>query len=326
MMRSLCFVAVTALLARFVGDVSAAAPDYPTKPIRYIVATGPGGASDLVGRTISPPLSEILGVQIVVDNRSGAGNTVGAEIAARAVPDGYTLLSCNIASLAVGPALYKNLSYDPERDFAPLGLIANNPNAFTVNPSIQATTISQLIELAKANPGKLNYASGGVGTSPQLSMELFRMEAGIDLVHVAYKGVGPAQLDLMAGRVQAMTSTVPSVLSLVRSGKVRALAVTSKQRDPQLPEVPTLAESGMPDFEVVSWQGLCTNAGAPQRVLRRLRSALAAVLAQPDTQKRILNQGFQLYVMSAEKSAAYMKAERLRWAKVAKDLGIAQQQ
>ncbi len=324
-MRSLCFVAVTALLT-FIGNVSAAAPEYPTKPIRYIVATGPGGASDLVGRTIAPPLSEILGVQIVVDNRSGAGNTVGAEIAARAAPDGYTLLSCNIASLAVGPALYKNLSYDPERDFASLGLIANNPNAFSVNPSVQATTIGQLIELAKANPGKLNYASGGVGTSPQLSMELFTMQAGIDLVHVPYKGVGPAQLDLMAGRVQVMTSTVPSVLSLARSGKVRALVVTSKQRDPQLPDVPTLAESGMPDFEVVSWQGLCTNAGAPRHVLRRLRRALAEVLAQPETQKRILNNGFQLYVMSADKAAAYMKAERVRWAKVVHDLGIAQQQ
>jgi tripartite-type tricarboxylate transporter receptor subunit TctC len=274
---------------------------------------------------MAPALSEILGVQIVVDNRAGAGNTVGAEIAARAVPDGYTLLSCNIASLAIGPALYKNLAYDPGRDFASLGLIANNPNAFSVNLSVQATTLSQLIALAKAEPGKLNYASGGVGTSPQLSMELFRMQAGIDMVHVPYKGVGPAQLDLMAGRVQAMTSTVPSVLSLVRGGKVRALAVTSRQRDPQLPEVPTVAESGVPDFEVVSWQGLCTNAGAPQRVLRRLRSALAAALTRADTQKRILDQGFQLYIMSAEKAAAYMNAERVRWAKVVKDLRIAQQ-
>jgi tripartite-type tricarboxylate transporter receptor subunit TctC len=280
------------------------------------VATGPGGASDLIGRILAPPLSEVLGVQIVVDNRSGAGNTVGAEIAARAVPDGYTLLSCNIASLAVGPALYKNLSYDPERDFAPLGLVANNPNAFSVNPSVKATNLSQLVALAKANPGKLNYASGGVGTSPQLSMELFRMQSGIELVHIPYKGVGPAQLDLMAGRVQAMTSTVPSVLSLARSGKVRALAVTSKERDAQLPDVPTVAESGVPDFEVVSWQGLCTNAGAPQAVLRKLRSALATVLARADTQQQIKNQGFQLYIKPAKEAAAYMKRERERWAPV----------
>ena len=324
-MRSLCLLAVSALAGGFVGDVQGAAPQYPTKPIRYIVATGPGGASDLIGRSVAPALSEVLGVQIVVDNRSGAGNTVGAEIAARASPDGYTLLSCNIASLAVGPAIYKKLAYDADRDFAPLGLIASNPNTFTVNPAVQATNLAQFIDLAKANPGKLNYASGGVGTSPQLSMELFKMQAGIELVHVPYKGVGPAQLDLMSGRVEAMTSTVPSVLALVRAGKVRALAVTSRQRDPQLPDVPTIAESGMPDFEVVSWQGLCTNAGAPQQVLRRLRTALATALAQPEVQKHILAAGFQLHVMPADKAAAYMKAERTRWAKVVRDLRIPQQ-
>src|SRR5688500_12318608 len=158
------FVAVLASLAA-VDGVLAAVAEFPTKPIRYIVATGPGGASDLIGRTLGPPLSESLGVQVVIDNRAGAGNTVGAEIAARATPDGYTLLSCNIASLAVGPAIYKRLPYDPERDFAALGLIANNPNAFSVNPSVQAATLQQLIALAKANPGKLNYASSGLGTS-----------------------------------------------------------------------------------------------------------------------------------------------------------------
>jgi tripartite-type tricarboxylate transporter receptor subunit TctC len=323
-MKSSCFVAGLALLTGFIGDVIAAAPEYPVKPIRYIVATGPGGASDLIGRTLAAALSEKLGVQIVVDNRSGAGNTVGAEIAARAVPDGYTLFSCNIASLAVGPALYKNLTYDPLRDFAALGLVASNPNTFTVNTSVQATTIAQLVALAKANPGKLNYASGGIGTSPQLSMELFRMQSGIDLVHVPYKGVGPAFLDLLAGRVQAMTSTVPAALSSVRAGKIRALAVTSKQRDSQLPDVPTLAESGMPDFEVVSWQGLCTNSGTPQSVQRRLRGALATVLAEADTQKRITDQGFQLYVRPAKEATVFIKGEHDRWAKVVRDLGIAQ--
>ncbi|HEX2826176.1 MAG TPA: tripartite tricarboxylate transporter substrate binding protein [Burkholderiales bacterium] len=322
-MRSLCFVVFIALAGRFVADVQAA--DYPAKPIRYIVATGAGGASDLLARVVAQSLSEILGVQIVVDNRPGAGNTVGAEIAARAVPDGYTLLSCNIASLAVGPALYKRLPYDAERDFAPLGLIASNPNAFSVNPSVQAKTLPELIALAKASPGKLNYASAGIGTSPQLSMELFKMQAGIDLVHIAYKGVGPGLLDLMAGRVQAMTSTVPAVLSSARSGKVRTLAITSKQRDSQLPDVPTVAESGLPDFEVVSWQGLCTNAGAPQAALKRLRGALATALAQPDTQKRIMEQGFQMYVMPADTAAAFMKGERTRWARLVKQLGVPQQ-
>jgi tripartite-type tricarboxylate transporter receptor subunit TctC len=316
------FLAVLAWPALLVGGASAAVPEFPSKPMRYIVATGPGGASDLIGRTLGPPLSEALGVQVVIDNRAGAGNTVGAEIAARAAPDGYTLFSCNIASLAVGPALYKKLGYDPERDFAPLGMIVSNANVFTVHPSLPARSISQFIALAKANPGKLNYASAGIGTSPQLSMEFFRMETAIRIVHVPYKGVGPGLIDLMGGRVEAMTSTVPAALGAVRGGKIRALGVTSMQRDPDLPQVPTIAESGIRDFEVVSWQGLCTNAGAPQAVLARLRSALAAILEQADTRKRLVDQGFHLHVMPAEQFAAFISAERARWAKVVKSIGI----
>jgi tripartite-type tricarboxylate transporter receptor subunit TctC len=318
-------LAVPVVLAALAGSARAATLDYPYKPIRYVVATGPGGASDIIARTIAPPISELLGVQLVIDNRTGAGNTVGAEIAARATPDGYTLLSCNIASLAVGPALYKRLGYDPDRDFAVLGLIVSNPNVFTVNPSVPAQTIAEFIALAKAQPGKLNYASAGIGTSPQLSMELFRTEVGIDIVHVPYKGVGPGLLDLIGGRVQAMTSTVPAALSSVRSGKIRALGVTSKARDPDLPDVPTIAESGIANFEVVSWQGLCTNAGAPAAALARLREALATTLAQPMTRKRLVDQGFQLYVMSADKAGAFVRGERARWAKVVKELGIAPQ-
>jgi tripartite-type tricarboxylate transporter receptor subunit TctC len=316
------FLVVPALSTVLAGAATAATTDYPTKPIRYVVATGPGGASDIVARTIGPPLSELLGVQLVIDNRSGAGNTVGAELAARAAPDGYTLLSCNIASLAVGPGLYKGLGYDPERDFAVLGLIVSNPNIFTVNPSVPARTVPEFIALAKTQPGQFNYASGGIGTSPQLSMELFMTDTGIQIVHVPYKGVGPALLDLIAGRVQAMTSTVPAALSSVRSGKIRALAVTSKERESELPDVPTVAESGVPGFEVVSWQGLCTNAGAPAIVLSRLRAALAKTLAQPDTRKRLVDQGFQLYVMSADKAAAFAHVERTRWAKLVKQMGI----
>jgi tripartite-type tricarboxylate transporter receptor subunit TctC len=315
-------MAVPALLAIQAGGALAAASDYPNRPIRYIVATSPGGASDLVARTVAPALSEILGVQIVVDNRSGAGNTVGAEIAARATPDGYTLLSCNIASLAVGPSLYKKVAYDPDHDFAELGMIANNPNAFSVNPSTPVKNIPEFIAMAKARPGKLNYASGGFGTSPQMSMELFRMQAGIRLVHIPYKGVGPGLMDLIGGRVQAMTSTVPAVLSSAKSGKVRTLAVTSKQRDPGLPDVPTLAESGMPDFEVVSWQSLCTNSGAPKEAIAKLRAALAKTLAQQDVRKRLVDQSFSLFIMSADDAVAFARKERARWAKVIKDLGI----
>jgi tripartite-type tricarboxylate transporter receptor subunit TctC len=268
---------------------------------------------------IAPPLGNVIGQQIIVDNRPS--RLVGG-IAARATPDGYTLLSCNIASLAIGPALYKKLAYDPERDFAVLGMIVSNPNTFTVHPSLPAKTIAQFISLAKANPGKLNYASAGVGTSPQLSMEFFKMQAGINVVHVPYKGVGPGLIDLMAGRVEAMTSTVPAALASVRSGKIRALGVTSAKRDPDLPDVPTIVESGIPDFEVVSWQALCTNASAPAAAIARLRSALATILEQPETRKRLVDQGFQMHVMPADKAAAYARAERARWAKVAKTIGI----
>ena len=313
---------VTASVAIVSAHAPAAVPDFPNRPLRYIVATGPGGASDLIGRVIGPALSELLGTQVVIDNRPGAGNTVGAEIAARASPDGHTLLSCNIASLAVGPALYRKLSYDPERDFAPIGMIASNPNVLTVNPTVPATTIPEFIALAKSRPGKLNYASTGVGTSPQLSMELLRMQAGFTIAHVPYKGVGAALVDLIGGRIEAMFSTVPAALGSVRGGKVRALGVTSSQRDPDLPDVPTFIESGVPDFEVVSWQGLCTNNGAPQAALERLRSTLAAALAQPDTRKRITDQGFRPHVLPADKFALYARAERVRWTKLVKAIGI----
>lgn len=321
-MWSVRFVAVLVLPSILPHGVLAAAPEYPTRPMRYIVATGPGGASDLLGRIIGPALSERLGVQVVIDNRSGAGNTVGAEIAARAVPDGHTLFSCNIASLAVGPALYRKLGYDPERDFAPIAMIASNPNVLTVHPSIPATTLAQFIDLAKASPGKLNYASAGIGTSPQLSMELFRMQAGISIAHVPYKGVGPALIDLIGGRVEAMFSTVPAVLGALRGGKVRALGVTSTQRDPDVPEVPTIAESGMPDFEVISWQALCTPAGVPRFALERIRTVLSAVLALPETRKRITDQGFRIHTMSAEQFEAFVRSERAKWAKAVKDIGI----
>jgi tripartite-type tricarboxylate transporter receptor subunit TctC len=321
-MWSMRCVAVLALLAVWVGGALAATTEFPNKPIRYIVASGAGGASDLIGRAVGAALSEGLGVQVVIDNRPGAGNTIGAEAAANATPDGYTIFGCNIASLAVGPALYKNLGYDPERDFAAIGGFAANPNIFTIHPSLPAQTIAQFIALAKEHPGKLNYASAGIGTSPQLSMELFRTQAHIDIVHVPYKGVGLALVDLIGGRVEAMTSTVPAALAAVRQGQIRALGVTSTQRDKDLPDVPTIAESGMPDFEVVSWQGLCTQAAVPEAALARLRAALAAALDTPELRKRLADLGFQPRPMSAEKFAEFAAAERARWAEVVKAMGI----
>jgi tripartite-type tricarboxylate transporter receptor subunit TctC len=310
------------LLAITVGaPAQSAESKFPNRPIRYVVAFQAGAASDIVARTVADALTEELGQQVVVDNRSGASGTIGADIAAHAPPDG-TRSFCNIASLAVSPALYKKLGYDPGRDFATIGLVGSNPNALSINPSVPAATVAEFIALAKARPGKLNYGSAGVGTSPQLSMELFKMQAHVDIVHIPYRGIGGALVDLIAGQIQAVFSTVPSVLGSARTGKIRVLGVTSLKRDPDLPEVPTIAESGMPGFEVISWQGLCTQAGVPKPALARLRAAHATALARPDTRKRLTDQGFQVTPLNAEEFATFARAERAKWAKVVKDVGI----
>jgi tripartite-type tricarboxylate transporter receptor subunit TctC len=321
--RSRAFSLALALLTVSAGGapVQGAKPDFPNRPLRYIVAFPPGGASDIIARIVVDPLGERLGQQVVIDNRSGASGTIGAEHAARATPDGYTLFGCNIASLAVSPALYKKLGYDPGA-FAPIGLMGSNPNVLAIHPSIPATTVAQFIAHAKSRPGKLNYGSAGVGTSPQLSMELFRMNAGIDLVHVPYKGGGPLIVAIVGNEIQAMFSTVPTVIGSIRAGKVRVLGVTSTTRAPDLPDVPTIAESGMPGFEVISWQGLCTPGGVPSAALARIRSALAEALALPETRKRFTDQGFQHTPLTHEKFAAFIRAERVKWAKLVKDVGI----
>ena len=267
------------------------AQGFPNRPLRTIVPFPPGGSTDIVGRIVSAALSEVLGQQVVVDNWAGAASTIGAEIAARATPDGYTLFTCNIASLAISPALYRKLAYDPVADFAPLGATGSTASVLVVNLALPATTVAEFVSYVKAHPGKLNYASAGVGTSPQLAMELFRMKAGIDIVHIPYKGGAPALADLIGGHVQAMFTTVPTVITMLRSGKVRALGVTSLQRTADLPEVPTIAESGMPGFAVISWQAMCAPAAVPPAVLALLRNALAKALALPDTGKRLADQG-----------------------------------
>jgi tripartite-type tricarboxylate transporter receptor subunit TctC len=319
------FVVSFAVLASVAVDATAAQPAktaFPDRPLRYIVPFPPGGSTDIVARIIAAALTERLGKQVVIDNRGGAAGTLGAEIAANATPDGYTIFACNIASLAVSPALYKKLGYDPVRGFAPVGLIGSTPNSLVVHPSVPAKTIAEFVSHVKARPGRMNYASAGVGTSPQLSMELFSMSAGLSLVHVPYKGAGPAVVALIGGHVEAMFATIPSVIGATRGGKIRMLGVTSTQRHPDLPDVPTIAESGMPGFEVISWQGLCTPAGVPEPVLARLRAALGATLALPETKKQLTDQSIQPHPLAGEKFAAFIRSERAKWAKVVKDVGI----
>jgi tripartite-type tricarboxylate transporter receptor subunit TctC len=293
--------------------------------LRYIVPFPPGGSTDIMARIVAAALTDILGKQVVIDNRGGAGGTLGAAIAAQAAPDGYTLFACNIASLAVSPALYKKLGYNPDTDFTPIGLVGSNANALVVHPSVPAKSVAEFIAHVKSQSGKLNYGSPGLGTSPQLSMELFKTTARIDIVHIAYKGAGPAIADLMGGHVQAMFATVPSVIGATRAGKLRMLAVTSATRVPELTDVPTVAESGMPGFEVISWQGLCTPAGVPKPVIARLRAGLSKVLALPDTKKMLADQGAQVGHLTVEQFGKYIRAERIKWAKVVKDAGIKRQ-
>jgi tripartite-type tricarboxylate transporter receptor subunit TctC len=323
-MKRVCFVVPFAIVAIALGSTAAQSANtaFPERPLRYIVPFPPGGSTDIIARIVAAALSEQFGKQVVIDNRGGAAGTLGAEIAAHATPDGYTLFACNIASLAVSPALYKKLGYDPVRGFAPIGLIGSTPNSLVVNPSVPAKTIAEFISYVKARPGEINYGSAGVGTSPQLSMELFRMTAGISLVHVAYKGAGPALVGLIGGEVQAMFSTVPSVIGATRAGKIRMLGVTSSERHPDLPDVPTIAESGMPGFEVISWQGLCTPAGVAESALARLRTALSAVLAAPATRKQLADQSVQASPLMGAKFTAFIRAERAKWANVVKNVGI----
>jgi tripartite-type tricarboxylate transporter receptor subunit TctC len=323
-MKTIRVVALASLAVSFGGALAAQSSktDFPNRPLRYIVPFPPGGSTDIVARIVAAALTETVGKQVVIDNRGGAAGTLGAEIAANATPDGYTLFACNIASLAVSPALYRKLNYDPVAGFAPIGLIGSTPNSLVVHPSVPATTIAEFIAHVKTRPGKMNYASAGVGTSPQLSMELFKMNAGLEFVHVPYKGAGPALVALIGGHVEAMFSTVPSVIGATRSGKIRMLGVTSATRHPDVPDVPTIAESGMPGFEVISWQGLCTPAGVPGTVLARIRDAFGAALALPETKKQLADQSMQPTPLMAEKFAAFIRAERAKWAKVVKDVGI----
>ena len=323
-MKSIRVAVSVASLAVFIGGAPAwaAKPAFPDRPVRYIVPFPPGGSTDIVARIVAAALGENLGQQVIIDNRGGAAGTLGAEVAARATPDGYTIFACNIASLAVSPALYKKLGYDPVAGFAPVGLIGSTANSLVVHPSVPASTIAEFISFAKSRPGELNYASAGVGTSPQLSMELFKMKSGIDVVHIAYKGAGPALVDLIGGHVQTMFSTVPSVIGAVRAAKIRMLGVTSLTRHPDLPDVPTIAESGMPGFEVISWQGLCTPAGVPAQVLARIRKGLDAALAQPETKKQLADQSMQPTPMTAERFAAFIRSERAKWSNLVNDVGI----
>ena len=295
---------------------------YPSKPIRWIVTYPPGGPTDLIARAVGAKLSAAWGQQVVIDNRAGAGGAIGTELAAKSVADGYTLLFGTSGGLTINPALISTLPYDPVRDFAPVSLLVINPQILVVHPSVPVSTVKELVAYAKARPGKLNYASVGQGSPNQLGMELLKTLTGIDLVHVPYKGTGPAVTDLLGGQVQLMFNSMPSVLPLVKTGKLKGLAVGSAHRSPAAPDIPTVAEAGVPGFENVTWYGMFAPAKTPAEIIARLNSEVVKILADPEMAQRFASQGSEPRSSTPAELAAFMRVEAVRWGKVITAAGI----
>jgi tripartite-type tricarboxylate transporter receptor subunit TctC len=300
----------------------AGAQSYPTKPIQFIVPFPPGGGNDTVARAIAQQAGPALGQSIVVDNRPGAGGIIGADAAARAAPDGYTIFLGGVATHAVNPHLHPRLSYDPIKDFAPITLVASAPSVLVVHPSVPAQTIKEFAAYARANPGKLNYASNGNGSSSHMAAVLYETNAGVKMTHVPYKGVGPALTDLMTGRIEVMFNSIVAILPHIQSGKLRALGVTSKQRSALLPDVPTIAESGWPAYEAGSWYGILAPAGTPSAIIDRLQREIVKSLKDPEVQKRLAGEGADVIGSTPQEFAAHIKAELARMGQAIKAAGL----
>jgi len=298
----------------------AAAPAYPNRPIRFIVPFPPGGGNDIVGRIVALKLAEQLGASIVVDNRGGAGGTIGTYLTAKAPPDGHTLLINNI-SLAVNATLVPRLPYDTLKDLAPVSLIGRQPNVLVVHPAVPARSLRELLELARAKPGQLDYGSGGVGTASHLSTELLNLMAKVKLVHVPYKGLGPALTDLMGGQVQLIISTLASALPQLKAGKLRPLAVTTAKRSSFLPEVPSMDEAGVPGYEFNTWYGLLVPAGTPRAIVERLNGEIGRALASASVRDQLGPQGIEPAPGRPEAFGSYLRTEVEKWGKVVKASG-----
>src|SRR5688572_15978609 len=305
-----------------IGSVGWAAAPYPAKSIRIVVTYVPGGNTDVAARLISPHMSENLGQQVIIDNRGGAGGVVGTEIAARAAPDGYTLLFGTSAGLTINPQLQPNLPYNVERDFAPISLLVINPQLMVAHLGLKAGNIAEFLKLARAQPGKLNYASVGVGSPNHLGMELLKTMSGIDIVHVPYKGSAPAVLDLMSGSVSVFFSSIPVMLTHVKAGRLKALAVGSAKRSPAAPDIPTVAEA-VPGFEYVTWYGLFAPSATPKPVVARLNEAVVKSLKLPQLDQQLRAQGSEPQPTTPGEATKFMKAEHARWSRVVAVTGLA---
>jgi tripartite-type tricarboxylate transporter receptor subunit TctC len=313
-------VRVIAALA-FSAALSAtlAADPYPTRPIRMIVGFAPGGGTDLTARPVAQKLSELLGQQVVVENKPGAAGNIATEQVVRAAPDGYTLLMGTIAALAINPSLYGNLKFDPETDLAPVIQVVDATNVLTLHPSVQASTVKELIALAKQK--SLSAGSSGIGATGHLAIELFNLMAGTKLVHVPYKGGGPAMGDLVGGQIQLIFATTASAIPQIKAGRVKGIAVTTAKRSALMPELPTISEAGLPGFDANNWYGIVVPLGTPRPIIDQLNAATTKALGMPDVKATLFNQGLDPAPGTPEQFGAYIKSERIKWAKVIKESG-----
>jgi tripartite-type tricarboxylate transporter receptor subunit TctC len=309
------------LLAFCAGSAHVAAQTFPTKPLRLILPFPPGGPTDLLGRAIAQKLGDQLGQQVIADNRPGAGGNLGLELAAKAPPDGYTI-ALTSPLVAISPSLYAKLNYDPQKDLTPVSKAAIIQNILVVHPSVPAKTLKDLVQVARASPGKLNYGSGGVGTTTHLAPELLQSLTGVKLVHVPYKGSGLALVALVGGQIDMLVMAVPAAASQIQAGKVRPLAVLSERRATPLPQVPTAQEAGFPEFVIDIWYGILAPAGTPQPLVARLNSEIVKALVSADLKEKLLAAGVEPAPSSVEEFAAFIRSETARFAKVIRDAGI----
>ena len=301
---------------------TADAQSWPSKPIRIISPYPPAGANDLLARIIAPKLSEQLGQPVVVENRAGATGNIGAELVAKAPADGYTLLMGQAGNLTINISLMAKIPFDPVRDFSPVTMVASTPNVLVVHPSLPVRTVKDLIALAKAKPGQINYATSGIGSPGHLAAELLNKSAGIRLVHIPYKGAAPALLDVVAGNAHLYFTSAVSAQPFIPSGRLRMVAVASAKRSPSLPEVPTVAEAGFPEFDVSSWWGVVAPASTPREVVMRLQTEIHRVIALPEIRAKLAEQGLDIATNTPEQFAAYIKSETAKWAKLIREVGV----
>jgi len=299
---------------------NAAAQGWPSKPIRYVVPFPPAGATDITARIMADKISGPLGQPVVVENRPGVAGNVGTELVARSAPDGYTILQLTVAQ-SISATLYAKLNYDLEKDLTPVAMVALVPNVMIVNPSVPAKSVAEFIALAKAKPGKINFASSGSGTSIHMSAEMFKMLTGVDIVHIPYKGSGPALADLLGGQVDVMFDNLTSSIGHIRGGKLRALAITSATRYPELPDLPTMQEAGVPGYEATAWFGVMAPKGTPREAVMRINGEVNKALAQPDTKEKLLQQGAIAQPWTPEQFGDFIHNEIVKWAKVVKASG-----